>query len=311
MRKKSNPNEDDDKNKKGKNNTPKKSVIKRSNSKKLTPTTKSTKSTNNQTKKSSSKSSVNKKTSKSVRKPKSVNNRNSTLQVKRTSENEIEITKQKTINKRGTKVVKVRKTLKLKPHQLTKEINKKDTGTRTQIISSYKDLSKEPYFREEILKLNRMKSIFRILEKIGKKYSNVEVKSPQGPFKYPNNTSYRISIHQLISDPNTDYVEGIIYSKKDHIIKSHSWVVLNGQHIDYSIKSDQSDFIYYGVILPNEEVLSYLNEIFQKKVREVNQSILELCTIRRLSKNKPNNTRVVQEITRIRKKFIPQSTYIK
>jgi hypothetical protein len=308
MRKKSNPNEEDDRNKKGKNNTPKKSVIKRSRSKMLTPTTKST---TNQTKKSSSKSSVNKNTSKSVKRLKSVNNRNISLQVNRISENEIEITKQKTVNKKGTKVVKVPKTLKLKPHQLTKEINKKDTGTRTQIISSYKDLSKEPYFREEILKLNRMKSIFRILEKIGKKYSNVEVKSPQGHFKYPNNTSYRVSIHQLISDPNIDYVEGVIYSKKDHIIKSHSWVVVNGQHIDYSIKNDQSDFIYYGVIIPNEEVLSYLSEVFPKKGKTVNQSILELCTIRRLSKSKPNNTRVVQEITKIRKKFIPQSTYTK
>jgi hypothetical protein len=36
MRKKSNPNEEDDRNKKGKNNTPKKSVIKRSRSKMLT-----------------------------------------------------------------------------------------------------------------------------------------------------------------------------------------------------------------------------------------------------------------------------------
>ena len=156
-----------------------------------------------------------------------------------------------------------------------------------------------------------MKSIFKILEKIGKKYSNVEVKSPQGPFKYPYNTSYRVSIHQLFSDPNIDYVEGVIYSKKDHIIKSHSWVVVNGQHIDYSIKNDQSDFIYYGVIIPNKEVLSFLREVFGEKGKQVNQSILELCSIRRISKNKPNNTRVVQEITKIRKKFIPQSTYTK
>lgn len=287
MSKKNNSNEDDDKNKKGKNSKPKRYVIRRGKS------LKSTKKPN----------TVKKNNSKSVQSPQKVNNRNTSLSVKKISEQEFEIKKVRTIQK---KVIKVNK---LKSSQLTNNINKKDSVSRNQIISSYKYKNRETYMREEILKMNRMKSVFKILEKIGKKFPDVEVKSPKGGYKFPV-TSYKVSIHQLLlEDSKYDYVEGVIYSKKDHIIKPHSWNVINNQHVDYSMKDDKGDFIYYGVVIPRDELISFLQEVFPKKLRQVNESILELCTVKRGSKvgQKPN--RVLNEITQLRKKFIPQTVF--
>jgi hypothetical protein len=297
MSKKNNSNEDDDKNKKGKNSKPNRHIIRRG---------KSLKSSKKQTSQSKKPNTVKKSNSKSVQSPKKVNNRNTTLILNKVSDREIEFKKVKTIKK---KVIKVNK---LKPYQLTSSINKKDSGLRRQIISLYEDKKREKYMREEILKMNRMKSVFKILEKIGKKFSNVEVKSPKGGFKYPDNTSYRISIHQLLLEGSKyDYVEGVIYSKKDHIMKPHSWNVINNQHVDYSLKNDKGDFIYYGVVIPRDELISFLQEVFPKKLKKVNESILELCTVKRGSKVKvgQNSNRVLNEITNLRKKFIPQTVF--
>lgn len=195
---------------------------------------------------------------------------------------------------------------KLRKNQLTVDLNKKSEDKINQIMSSYKP-NKERVrdVNYELLKLHRLKSVFRILEVLGKRMRNVDNGLKKGKnYLPPNNTSYRFATDQLVNDKNLDYVEGIIYSKKNNVVIPHSWNYNSKtkKYIDYSIKTDKGDFIYYGIVLPRESVIEYCEELYGKDFK-VTESILELCTLN-------SKTREVDEdIEKLRQRFIPQTVY--
>lgn len=195
---------------------------------------------------------------------------------------------------------------KLKKNQLTVDLNKRSEDKINQIISSYKPNNERVRdINYELLKLHRLKSVFKILEVIGKKVKSVDNQLKKGKNYIPsNNTSYRFAIDQLTNNKDLDYVEGVIYSKKNNVIIPHSWNYnrKTKKHIDYSIKTDKGDFVYYGVVINGNNVCNFCEEVYGKDYK-VNESILELCTLN--SKQR----KVDEEIEKLRQRFILQKTY--
>jgi hypothetical protein len=195
---------------------------------------------------------------------------------------------------------------KLRPNQLTIDLNKLSKVKINQIRISYepnRDRIRDVNY--ELLKLGRLRSVFKILEKIGKRFDKIQVETKIGRrYKTEHNTCYKFSIDKIVRDFDLDYVEGVIYSKKDNVVIPHSWNYnrKTKKHVDYSIKKDKGDFIYYGVIIDRESILNFCYELDGNDIK-MSESILELCSLN--SKRRD----IIEEIDDLRRRFIPQKTY--
>ena len=195
---------------------------------------------------------------------------------------------------------------KLRQNQLTIDLNKLSKVKINQIRISYepnRDRIRDVNY--ELLKLGRLRSVFKILEKIGKRFDKIQVETKIGRrYKSEHNTCYKFSIDKIVRDFDLDYVEGVIYSKKDNVVIPHSWNYNREtkKHVDYSIKKDKGDFIYYGVIIDRESILNFCYELDGNDIK-MSESILELCSLN--SKRRD----IIEEIDDLRRRFIPQKTY--
>jgi hypothetical protein len=195
---------------------------------------------------------------------------------------------------------------KLRQNQLTIDLNKLSKVKINQIRISYepnRDRIRDVNY--ELLKLGRLRSVFKILEKIGKRFDKIHVQTKKGRKYNPeHNTCYKFSIDKILRDSDLDYVEGVIYSKRDNVVIPHSWNYnrKTKKHIDYSIKRDKGDFTYYGVIIDRDSILKFCYELDGNDI-EVSESILELCSLN--SKRRD----IIEEIDDLRRRFIPQKTY--